>query len=127
MLGKIVKNHVGQFAILLIVTTFLCACGGQSIGLKTEFKQANMEIGKTSKSDIVQYFGLPQKVLKDDSGRDHFFYEGATRLVGLCVGCGDVNQGPGLIPSLINQGIVSEGAEYVFDPSGILVAKFESK
>ncbi len=102
----------------------LSGCAGQSIGLRTDFHQAGFEIQKTSKREVVAYLGLPQKILMDDDGREHFIYEGSTRLVGMCLGCGIPSAPVGIIPSLINMAGVRNGAEYVFD-KGILVAKFE--
>jgi hypothetical protein len=113
--------------MLIWPVLFLAACSTGSIGLKTDFQQANFEVGKSTKTDVVNYLGLPQKVIKDPEGREHYLYEGSTRLVGLCVGCGDTRGVPGLIPSYINQAGIENGAEYVFDLQGLLATKFEPK
>jgi hypothetical protein len=116
-----------QNKLSAIAAAFLLASCSTAIGLKTDFQQAKFEVNKSTKKDVVNYLGLPQKMVKDPNGRDHYIYEGATRLVGACIGCGNVNGSVGLIPSYINQSQVQSGAEYVFDEKGILVAKFEPK
>jgi hypothetical protein len=110
-----------------IAAAFLLASCSTAIGLRTDFHEAKFEVNKSTKKDVVNYLGLPQRMIKDPQGRDHYIYEGATRLVGACIGCGNVNAGVGVIPSYINQTQVQSGAEYVFDKSGVLVAKFEPK
>jgi len=119
-------NKAAYFLGLIFLISLIAACGTQ-IGVKTEFKKASFEVGKTTKASVIDYLGLPQKMLKDKEGRDHYFYEGSTHLIGACIGCGNVNGGVGLIPSLVNQANIDNGAEYVFDLNGILATKFESK
>jgi hypothetical protein len=114
-----------QSIFFLAVAMNLASCAGPSIGLNKEFKQANFEVKKTTKQEIIDYLGLPQMIVKDSEGREHYIYEGSTRLIGACIGCGNVNGGVGLIPALINQSGVKNGAEYVIDKDNLLVAKFE--
>lgn len=111
---------------MLLCAAMLCiaACAPR-IGLKTDFSNQGFEIGRTTKSDVVNGLGLPQKILKDHEGREHLFYAGSTKLVGMCVGCGMPNAPVGLIPSMMNEAAMSHGAEYVFDEKGVLAAKFE--
>lgn len=109
----------------VLLVAILSGCG-PSIGLKTDFKAAHFEVNKTTRTDVVNYLGLPQKILTDSEGRKHFFYEGGTHLIGTCVGCG-IPSTPGLVPLMINEAQVKNGAEYVFDANELLVAKFEPK
>lgn len=111
----------------LVFTVNMVACAGPSIGLNTDFKDAHFQVNKTTRAEIIKRLGLPQKIMKDAQGREHFIYEGDTHLVSACIGCGDTNAGVGLIPALINESGVKNGAEYVFDTKNILVAKFEPK
>jgi len=118
-LKAMVSVVIAPFFLILV------SCGGPGIGLKTDFQQANFEVKKSTKLDVVRYLGLPQKIMKDPDGREHYIYEGSTRLVSACIGCGSTNMGVGLIPSYINETGVRNGAEYVFDENGLLIAKFE--
>jgi hypothetical protein len=115
-----------KFALTAISVLVLTACG-TSIGVKSDFKAGHFEEQQTTRDEVVRYLGLPQKILEDDAGRKHYFYEGSASLTGLCVGCGNVSAPPGLIPALISESGVKNGAEYVFDKEGLLVAKFEPK
>jgi hypothetical protein len=104
---------------------FLVACTGANIGLKTDFKAAQFEIGKTSRKEVIARLGLPQKSIEDADGNSRLMYEGGARLTGLCVGCGNAAASPGALPLLVNDSIVKNGAEYVFDKTGILIGKSE--
>jgi hypothetical protein len=119
-------NREPVFLVTAFLVLALTACG-PTIGLKTDFKNANFEIGKTNRDNVIEHLGLPQRMLTDSEGRQHYFYDGSTRLVGACVGCGIANAPVGLVPSLINQAGVKNGAEYVFDSNQLLIAKFEPK
>lgn len=109
----------------LVFAVNLVACAGPSIGLKTDFQAAKFQVNKTTRAEVINRLGLPQKIMKDSQGREHFIYEGDTHLVSACIGCGDTNTGVGVIPALINESGVRDGAEYVFDTKNILIAKFE--
>jgi hypothetical protein len=122
---QIMKSKLMRSTCYLTLAMILASCAGPSIGLNTEFKQANFQVKKTTKQEIIDYLGLPQMIMKDSEGREHYIYEGSTRLTGLCIGCGTVNGGVGAIPALINQSGVKNGAEYVIDKDNLLVAKFE--
>ncbi len=111
--------------LLVTVGALTLAGCGPAIGVKTDFQAQSFEVGRTTRDDVMRKLGLPQKILKDDDGRDHLFYEGSARLLGLGIGTG-VAGGPGLIPTMINQAQIKEGAEYVFNSDGVLVAKFET-
>lgn len=109
----------------LVFAAMLGGCAGPGIGLNTDFRAANFQVNQTTKKEVIDRLGLPQKILKDQQGQEHFIYEGATRLVGACIGCGIVNAPVGAIPSLINESGVKNGAEYVFDAKNVLVFKVE--
>lgn len=118
------SNGISKLIFFIILTISLTACANK-IGVRKDFKQANFEVGKTTKKEVIGYLGLPHKIMKDTDGREHHFYPGAARLTGLCIGCGNVNAGVGIIPSLINQAAVEGGAEYIFNENGVLAAKYE--
>lgn len=121
---KAMKQKTMRLITCLALTVTVISCGGPSIGIITEFQEANFQINNTTKNDVIDRLGLPQRIMKDSDGREHYIYEGTTRLVGACIGCG--TPGPvGLIPALINETDVKNGAEYVFDTTNLLVAKFE--
>lgn len=108
-----------------LVALAVSACTGANIGLKTDFKSAQFEIGKTTRSEVISYLGLPQKSIEDPDGQTRLLYEGGSRLTGLCIGCGNASAPVGVVPYLVNDSIVKNGAEYVFDKGGILVRKTE--
>jgi hypothetical protein len=110
---------------LYLLALVMSACTGANIGLKTDFKSANFEIGKSTRSEVINYLGLPQKSITDSNGNTRLLYEGGSRLTGLCVGCGIASAPVGAIPALVNDSIVRNGAEYVFDDGGILIRKTE--
>jgi hypothetical protein len=113
------------YRALIAATMLSLAACGPSIGLKKDFQTHAFEVGVTTRNDVVNRLGLPQKIVKDDQGREHLVYEGAAHLVGLCVGCG-IPSAPGLIPSMMSESAVKNGsAEYVFDTNGVMAAKFE--
>jgi hypothetical protein len=110
----------------LLLAAALAACGG-SIGLKNDFSEHHFEVGRTTRSDVIGQLGLPQQILKDEEGREHLFYEAWARDVGgTCNYCGGVTNG-GQIVSKMKDAKVKNGAEYVFDATNVLVAKFEPK
>jgi hypothetical protein len=113
-------------ALLLCMLMLLAGCG-PSIGLKTDFANQGFEVGRTTRDEVIEKLGLPQKRQQDTDGRDHLFYAGATRLVGTCLGCGIASAPPGVLPLLVNDSVVKNGAEYVFDEKGLLTARFEPK
>jgi hypothetical protein len=111
----------------LVVSALLLAGCGPTIGLKTDFANQGFEVGRTTRDEVIERLGLPQKRTTDAEGRDHLFYEGSTRLIGSCVGCGFANAPPGVVPLMVNNALVKNGAEYVFDEKGVLTARFEPK
>jgi len=115
---------VTRLIVFIFLTVSLTACANK-IGVRKDFKRANFEIGKTTKKEVIDYLGLPQKIMKYADGREHYFYPGAARLTGLCIGCGDVSGRVGVISSAVSQAAVEDGAEYIFTSNGVLVAKYE--
>lgn len=113
-------------ALAASLVLLLTGCG-PTIGLKTDFANQGFEIGRTTRDEMIEKLGLPQKMQKDADGRDHLYYAGSTRLVGTCLGCGIASAPPGLIPLMVNDSMVKNGAEYVFDEKGVLTARFEPK
>ena len=114
----------GRLATLIASMLALAACG-PTIGLKSDFSSQGFEIGRTTRDQVISALGLPQQILKDTDGREHLLYDGSTRLVGACIGCGIPSAPVGAIPSMINQSMVKNGAEYVFDDRGVMAAKYE--
>jgi hypothetical protein len=114
--------------IACIFTFFISACTGANIGLKTDYKSANFQVGKTSRADVIAYLGLPQKSLKDPDGQLHLLYERSSKLTGLCGGskCGGLSGQLGGVEALISDAANRDGAEYVFDTNGILIRKSEA-
>jgi len=110
---------------LCVAVLVLSACTGANIGLKTDFKSAGFEIGRTTRSEVIAHLGLPQRSIEDPDGHTRLLYEGGSRLTGLCIGCGNAAAPVGAVPYLVNDQIVKNGAEYVFDKGGILVRKTE--
>jgi hypothetical protein len=105
-------------------TLALAACGPE-IGTKNDFQAQSFEVGRTTRDDVLGKLGLPQKILKDDDGREHLFYEGGPRYLGrIGLGAG-IATGPGTIPPVANQAQIKQSAEYVFNSDGVLVAKHE--
>jgi hypothetical protein len=111
--------------MLCLAALAVSGCTGANIGLKTDFRAARFEIGRTTRAEVIAHLGLPQKSIKDSDGHTRLLYEGGSRLTGLCVGCGNASAPVGAIPYLVNDSIVRNGAEYVFDKDGILVRKAE--
>lgn len=119
-------NPAIVYRALIAATLLSLAACGPTIGLKKDFQTHAFEVGVTTRNDVVNRLGLPQKIMKDDQGREHLVYEGAAHMVGLCVGCGTTGAPPGMIPIMIGESAVKNGsAEYVFDTNGVMAAKFE--
>jgi hypothetical protein len=111
----------------VLTLAFLLTGCGPTIGLKTDFAKQGFEVGRTTRDEVIEKLGLPQKRTQDAEGRDHLFYAGSTRLVGTCLGCGIASAPPGIIPMMVNDAQMNKGAEYVFDQKGVLAARFEPK
>jgi hypothetical protein len=121
-----VNKQLFRRTALVVSLLALTACG-PGIGLKTDFQNYAFEVGRTTRDEVVRQLGLPQKILKDQDGREHLLYEGSTRLLGVCIGCGDASAPAGAIPMMVNDAAVKSGAEYVFDERSVLVTKFEPR
>lgn len=127
------------FRVAVAFTLFFGACGiamlngcGASIGLRKTFNEANFEIGKTTKAEVIGYLGLPQQTGRDPLGRVHLCYDGATRLhhamIPVVIVPGVVSfaaVGPSALGLLNSKSCNhSSGAEYVFDENDKLIAAF---
>jgi hypothetical protein len=119
-------NTFSQFAAILATIALLAGCSTGSIGVKSDVGSHPFEVGKTTRTEVVNTIGLPQRMDKDDAGNDHYFYEKSARLTGLCLGCGDVNNSVALIPALAIQGskekAMKNAVEFVFNPAGTLIS-----
>jgi hypothetical protein len=99
----------------------LAGCG-PSIGLKSDYQQYKFEIGRTTRDQVMASLGLPQKIVKDSDGREHFIYEKNAQEVNVCC--------PGVTPLYLTSVTRKSdeetfGAEYVFDSGGVLLGKIE--
>jgi hypothetical protein len=106
----------------LIACSMLLAACGPSIGLKSDYQQYVFEIGRTTRDQVIASLGLPQKIVKDSEGRDHFIYDKSAQEVGVC--CHGVT--PHYLTSVSHKSDEEMfGAEYVFDSGGFLFGKIE--
>lgn len=113
-----------EFFFLLSASVVLSSCAGPGIGVKNNFHEVGFTLNKALKKDVLEVLGLPQKIEKDPDGKERFIYAGDARMVGLCVRCSQ-GMGPAVIPSAIYNSTLKRGAQYVFNPAGVLVEKYE--
>jgi hypothetical protein len=103
----------------------LAGCSSGQIGVRPDVGQQAFEVGKTTRMDVMNTIGLPQRVEKDDAGNDHYFYERSARLTGLCIACGMPGNTTGIIPAAAVQGskekALRNAVELVFDTNGMLI------
>jgi hypothetical protein len=114
------------FGAVLAATAILAGCSSGQIGVRPDVGSQAFEVGKTTRTDVVNAIGLPQRVEKDDAGNDHYFYERSARLTGLCIGCGIAANTTGLIPAAAVEGSKEKArknsVEFVFDTGGMLIS-----
>jgi len=111
---------------IALVALSLTGCGG-TIGLRGDFAAQNFQVGQTTRSDVVARLGQPQQILKDEHGREHWFYEARSRdNAAACTWCGGMLDGTRIM-SMKRQSTVKNGAEYVFDADQVLVGKSEPR
>lgn len=119
-------NTLSRFAANLAALAVLAGCSTGSIGVKSDVASHPFEVGKTSRTEVVNTIGLPQRMEKDDAGNDHYYYERSAHLTGMCLGCGYVNNSGGLIPAAAidsSQTKAKKNAvEFVFNPAGTLIS-----
>jgi hypothetical protein len=110
-----------KLLLLIILATILAACASQ-IGLKQDVNLDTFAFGKSTKLDVVNAFGLPQKIVRDDAG-EHYFYEKSARLISMCLGCGQLANPTGAVTDSARsaQSSGSDRFEFVFDAKGVLI------
>lgn len=119
---NVTKRLATAAAILAIVT----GCSTGSIGVKSDVGSHAFETGKTTRTDVVNAAGLPQRMEKDSDGNDHYFYERSAHLTGMCIACGVVGNTSGAIPAAAIQSSQTKAKknaiEFVFNPEGTLIS-----
>jgi hypothetical protein len=116
-------KHLGA---LLATLTILAACSNGQIGVKPDVGSQAFAVGSTSRTDVVNTIGLPQRTEKDEAGNDHYFYERSARLTGMCLACGVVGNTSGIIPGAAVENSQKKArqnaVEFVFNPNGVLIS-----
>lgn len=115
--------NLRKIFLSLLVTLNLSACVS-NLASKVELNNTDFVVGYTTKKDVVNHLGLPEKVLRNKDNTEQYFYAGAARLTGFTVGNaggGVYNSGPGLLDTAINESMIGDGAVYKFDSNGILI------
>lgn len=119
-------NKIKLFSLAtLVITTCVSCVTTTEIGLNRDFQKGNFKVGKTTKSQVVDYLGLPQYIEKNKNGTVRFIYPGEALLTGMITGGG--NTSPGLLEASANAEDVEQGAKYIFNSKGILIKKVEPK
>jgi len=118
-------NAFNRFATSLTALALLAGCSTGSIGVKSDVGSQPFEVGKTTRTDVVNAIGLPQRMEKDGQGNDHYFYERSAHLTGMCLGCGMVDNTAGIVPAATVQGSQDKArknaVEFVFNSQGTLI------
>ena len=122
---------LSMFLKYIVLTSLigLSACV-TNLASKVDLSETDFIVGKTTKKDVVNRLGLPEKATRADDGTEQYFYAGAARLIGFTVGSasgGVYSTGPGLLDSTISGSMVGNGAVYKFDSSGILILENSPK
>lgn len=119
-------NTMKRIGTALVVTAVLVGCSTGSIGVKPDVGSHLFEVGKTTRTEVVNRIGLPQRVEKDEAGSDHCFYERSAHLTGMCLGCGVVGNTSGAIPATAVQNSKDKAkknaVEFVFNAEGTLIS-----
>lgn len=113
------------FSLVICISTCVSCVATTKIGIKRDFKKADFRVGVSTKSDVVNYLGLPRKIVKQSDGTEKFIYDGEATLTNMQGSQG--SSSPGLIPALMNKSDVDRGAIYIFSSKGRLLKKVESK
>ena len=111
--------------VLLSITVGISCVTTTEIGLNRNFHKGNFIVGKTTKSEVVDFLGLPQKMEKMKNGMVRFVYHGEAVLTSVITGSGPSS--PSLLAASSNESDVSRGATYTFNGKGILLKKVEPK
>jgi len=119
-------NAVSRFATALAAVALLGGCSTGSIGVKSDVGSHPFEVGKTTRAEVVDTIGLPQRMEKDDAGNDHYFYERSAHLTGMCLGCGVVSNSSGAVPAAAietsQKKARKNAVEFVFNAQGTLIS-----
>jgi hypothetical protein len=119
-------NAVSRFSTALVAVALLAGCSTGSIGVKSDVGSHPFEVGKTTRTEVVNTIGLPQRTQKDDAGNDHYFYERSAHLTGMCLACGDVTHTTGIVPAAAIQNSQDKAKknaiEFVFNTEGTLIS-----
>ena len=119
-------KKINLIGLVLLSVSFCISCvTTTAIGLNRDFHKGQFTIGKTTKNDVVNFLGLPQKMENKENGTVQFIYDGEAVLTGMSTGSGA--GGPGLIQALMNDSDVSRRAKYTFSNKGVLMKKVEPK
>lgn len=118
-------NTMKRIGAALAVTALLVGCSSGSIGVKPDVGSHLFEVGKTTRTEVVNRIGLPQRIEKDEAGNDRYFYEKSAHLTGMCLGCGMVGNTSGVIPAAAVQNSKDKAKknaiEFVFNAEGTLI------
>jgi hypothetical protein len=112
----------------LAIAIWLLGCSTGSIGVRSDVDSYRFEAGKTTRAEVINTIGLPQRIDKDEAGNEHFFYERKAHLTGMCLGCGFANNSMGIIPAAAidssQKKAKNTAIEFVFNPAGTLINGF---
>jgi hypothetical protein len=121
-------NAIIRFSTVLTIVALLVGCSTGSIGVKSDVGSHPFEVGRTTRTDVVNTIGLPQRMEKDEAGNDHYFYERSAHLTGMCLACGDVTNSAPLVPAMAidysKDKARKNAIEFVFNPEGTLINGF---
>ena len=109
-----------------VLAALLAGCSTGSIGMRKDLDQQHFEVGKTSRAEVVNAIGLPQRMEKDAAGNEHYYYERSARLTGMCVACGMANNTGGFVTGSSiessRKNAITTSIEFVFSSDGTLIS-----
>jgi hypothetical protein len=119
-------NAMKRLGTALVTAAILTGCSTGSIGVKPDVGSQAFEAGKTTRTEVVNTIGLPQRMEQDAAGNDHYFYERSAHLTGMCLACGVVGNTSGVIPGAAVQNSKEKArknaVEFVFNADGTLMS-----
>jgi len=112
-----------SIALLAIVTT-LPACT-PNLASKADLKTVTFTLNQTTKKEVVNYLGLPERISRNQEGFELFYYAGDAKLTGFIVsnGVAVLPAPPGILDSAIADSKVGDGAIFTFNAKGVLVSE----
>lgn len=119
-------NHL-VVSVLSILSLTACV---SNLTTKEDLSSTNFVVGQTTKKEVLDHLGLPEKVIRSDDGGEQYFYAWAATLTGFTVGTaggGVYNTGPGALDTAINSSMVENGAIFRFDKHGVLISENSPK